>query len=85
MSIGSDLFIPSQNVFRVDLLALNKELVYSFLEKTTFPTPSFTSLPVVLCVEWDFLGFFPPAMACPFLLFLFSLCLGSHVCESLWV
>lgn len=66
-------------VSRADLLTLDNQLMCSSLERTTSPAPSFTHLPIVLCVElrphvfsshlvWHFCW-------CPLL----SLHLGGHV------
>lgn len=40
------------SIFTVEYLALDNQLVCSSLGRATFPSPSFTHLPIVLCVDW---------------------------------
>lgn len=72
----------SYYVFREDPLVLYKQLVCSFLGKTTFSAPSFPYMPLALCVVSRPCGFLSPTLIC--LLFsTLSSCLDNCVGDIL--
>lgn len=76
--------VTSIYVLRSDYLALDDQLVYSYMRKTISPTPSIPYLTVVIYVRLRSPG--PSPFTLVYLLvFLFSLCLDSHVAEILGV